>query len=286
MSQAGRELAMIELAGASAVITGGATGIGLALARQLGARGARLILFEPRRDVLEAAVVGLIAQGFDAAGLAGDVTKVDDVEALADFAWDRHGRADLLINNAGVGGPAGGVFDCDLAEACALFDVNFFGVWHGIQVFGRRFRADGLPSAIYSTASENALFNALPAGRGGAYVASKHAVLGLMDVLRREAAAKPDMANIALGVIIPGWVATPLSRGMGMDADQFAAIIFAQMQAGDYYLVSHAHNMVRIDERHAEIAAAYARSAPRYAGDEEWDVQMQLERMLAAQRDS
>lgn len=272
----------MEFAGRTAVITGGATGIGLALAKQIGAAGGRLILAEPRVEVLDEAAGALRALGIDAKYCVTDVADPASVEALADFAWAENGRADVIINNAGVGGPSGGVFDTDMAEARRLYDVNFWGAWHGIQVFGRRFRADGLPAAIYTTASENALFNALPAGRGGAYVASKHAVLALMDVLRREIANDAALAAITPGVIIPGWVATPLSRHMGMDADAFAAIIFKQMQAGDYYLVSHAYNMVRIEERQAEIAAAYARSAPRYDGDEEWDVQTQLERMLAA----
>lgn len=272
----------MEFAGKTAVITGGATGIGLALAKCIGAARGRVILAEPREDVLAAAAAELTALGIDAKCRATDVTDPAQVEALADFAWAQNGRADVIINNAGVGGPPGGVLDMDMAAARALFDVNLFGAWHGIQAFGRRFVADGLPAAIYTTASENALFNALPAGRGAAYVASKHGVLALMDVLRREAGARADMAAITLGVIIPGWVATPMSRHMGMDADAFANIIFDQMRAGQYYLVSHAYNMVRIDERRDEVAAAYARYAPRYDGDEEWDVQTHLQRMLAA----
>ncbi len=264
----------------TAVITGGATGIGLALAKQMGAAGARIILFEPREDVLRNAVDALRAQGIDAACFAGDVADSASVEALADFAWAHYGRADIIVNNAGAGGPRGGMLDTDLAEARALYDVNFWGVWNGIQTFGKRFRADGLPAAIYATASENALFNALPAG-GGAYVSGKHAVFGLMEVLRREVRTKPEMANIELGVIIPGWVATPLTRNMGMDADQFAATIFRQMEAGEYYLVSHAYNMVRFHERYDELETAFARYAPRYAGDEEFDVQVYAEKVRA-----
>ena len=272
----------MEFSGKTAVITGGATGIGLALARQMGGAGARIILFEPREDVLQQAVAALGASGIDAKYRVGDVTDPVAVEALADFAWAENGRADIIVNNAGVAGPRGGVLDVDLAAARALFEVNFFGVWNGIQTFGKRFRADGLPSAIYATASENALFNALPAGRGGAYVASKHGVLALMDVLRREVGGTPAMANIALGVIIPGWVATPMTRDHGMDPDAFAATIFAQMQAGQFHLVGHAYNAVRIAERHAEIAAAYARYAPRYDGDDEYDVQLFAQRAMAA----
>jgi NAD(P)-dependent dehydrogenase (short-subunit alcohol dehydrogenase family) len=275
------EAGIMDFAGKTAVITGGATGIGLALAKQIGAAGARIILFEPREDVLGEAAEGLKALGIDAKYLAGDVTDPAALEALADFAWAQNGRGDIIINNAGIGGPRGGVLDIDLAEARALYDVNFWGVWNGIQSFGKRYRKDGLPAAIYTTASENALFNALPSG-GSAYVSGKHAVLGLMDALRREVENKAELAHVKLGVIIPGWVATPLSRQMGMDADHFAETIFAQMQAGEYYLVGHSYNIVRLRERIAEIEAAYARYAPRYDGDEEFDVQINAAKLAAA----
>jgi NAD(P)-dependent dehydrogenase (short-subunit alcohol dehydrogenase family) len=272
----------MQFAGKTAVITGGATGIGFALAKQMGAAGARIILFEPREDVLGEATEALKASGIDAKYLVGDVTDAASVEALADFAWTENGRGDIIVNNAGVGGPRGGIFDTDLAAARALYEINFWGVWHGIQAFGKRYRADGLPAAIYTTASENALFNALPSG-GGAYVSGKHAVFGLMEVLRREVERKADLAQVEVGVIIPGWVATALSHQMGMDADRFAANIFAQMQAGEYYLVGHAYNVVRMRERIDELEAAFATYAPRYEGDEEFDVQLYYAR-LAAER--
>lgn len=271
----------MDFAGKTAVITGGATGIGLALAKQMGGADARIILFEPREEVLGEAVDALKALGIEAKYFAGDVTDAQSVEALADFAWAQNGRADIIVNNAGVGGPRGGVLDTDLAEARALYDINFWGVWHGIQSFGRRYREDGLPAAIYTTASENALFNALPSG-GGAYVSGKHALLGLMDVLRREVKNKAELTNVELGVIIPGWVATPLSHQRGMDADAFAKIIFAQMQAGEYYLVGHAYNIVRVRERIDELEAAYAQYAPRYEGDDEFDVQLYYAGLAAA----
>lgn len=270
----------MEFKDKTAVITGGATGIGFALAKQMGAAGARVILFEPRAEVLAGAVETLKTAGVDAKYFVGDVTDMASVEALANYVWAQNGRADIIVNNAGAGGPRGGIFDTDLAEARALYDVNFWGVWNGIQAFGKRFRADGLPSAIFATASENALFNALPSG-GGAYVSGKHAVFGLMDVLRRETRTKADCANIETGVIIPGWVATELSGNLGMDVDRFAGIIFEQMQAGAYYLVSHAFNTVRFHERYDEMEAAFARYASRYDGDEEFDVQTYVVRARA-----
>ncbi|WP_260581026.1 SDR family NAD(P)-dependent oxidoreductase [Sphingopyxis sp. PET50] len=218
----------MDFAGRSVVITGGATGIGFALAKRLGAAGARVIISEPRADKLAEAVAALDASGVEALSFTGDVTDPASVEALAGFAWDAHGRADAVIANAGVGGPRTSVIDSDPDAVRALFEVNFWGVWNCIRSFGRRFRADGLPSAIYATASENALFNAVRTG-GGAYVASKHAVLGLMDMLRGEAPA-----SIEVGVIIPGWVKSDMTRHAepAMDADAFAARIVPQMEAG------------------------------------------------------
>jgi NAD(P)-dependent dehydrogenase (short-subunit alcohol dehydrogenase family) len=256
----------MDFANKTTVITGGATGIGFALAKILGLRGSRIILFEPREQQLQKAVQLLGDEGIDAKYHIGDVTKRADVEALADFAWSENGRADAVINNAGIGGQMQKVIDFDLEEARKLFEVNYWGMWNGIQVFGQRFIADGQPSAIYSVASENSLFNVYPSG-GGAYVSSKHAIFGLMDMLRKEV---PDL--IETGCIIPGWVATEMTRLKGMDADEYAATIVPQMEAGEYYLVSHSYNVVRLDERYDEVKASFARYAPRYDGDDEYDV--------------
>lgn len=267
--------------GKTVVITGGATGIGYALAKRIGAAGGRIILSEPDQGRLDAAVEALARLRVDAASFAADVAEADAVEALADFAWNRNGRADAIVANAGIGGGRGALFDLDVADARRLMDVNFWGVWNCTAIFGRRFRANGLPAAIYATASENALFNALPRG-GSAYVASKHAVLGMMDVLRREAPA-----NITLGVIIPGWVATdmagPQSKGVAMDPDVFAERIVPQMEAGAFYLVSHPYNVVRMEERWREVYDAYARYAPRTPGDDTQDVQLWAQRYREAQ---
>lgn len=268
----------MDFQGKSVVITGGATGIGFALAKRIGAAGARIILFEPRADKLAEAVSALGVLGIDASSFAGDVTDAAAVEALADFAWTRHGRADAIVANAGVGGVRTEIIDIDDAAARALMEVNFWGVWNCIRTFGRRFRDDGLPSAIYATASENGLFNAVRRN-GGIYVASKHAVVGLMDTLRNEAPA-----NVEVGVIIPGWVKSDMTRhaAPAMEADAFADRIVPQMEAGGFYLVSHPYNVVRMEERWAEAYAAFAQYAPREPGDEAMDVALFVERMQAA----
>ncbi|WOE75274.1 SDR family NAD(P)-dependent oxidoreductase [Alterisphingorhabdus coralli] len=268
----------MDVQGKTIVITGGATGLGFALAKRLGAEGARILLCEPREERLQQACEALGEAGVDAKYLVGDVTKAEDMTALADFAWGENGRADMFIANAGVGGGRQFAFDMDMAEARALFEVNFWGVWSGISEFGKRMVADGQPGAVYAVASENALFNAIPM-TGSAYVASKHAVLGLMEVMRRDA---PE--NITTGVIMPGWVQSELTdwaQDLAMPADQFADIIVPQLLAGEFYCVSHAYNVERMRERWDAVYAAFDRYAPRYDGDAEYDVQLAFAKMQA-----
>ena len=92
----------MDFKGKTAVITGGATGIGFAIAKALGAEGARIVIGEPRQDKLDAAVAALEALGITAAATVCDVRDLGQVEALADFAWDRFGQVDALFNNAGI----------------------------------------------------------------------------------------------------------------------------------------------------------------------------------------
>jgi NAD(P)-dependent dehydrogenase (short-subunit alcohol dehydrogenase family) len=132
------------------------------------------------------------------------------------------------------------------------------------------------PSAIYNVASENALFCAVP--RAGAYIASKHAVLGLTESLREDLPP-----HVHAGTIIPGWVLSGLTseggRDVAMPAERYAQIILPQIVARERFVVSHAYNAVRIAERTEALEAAYARYAPRYDGDSEHDVRTHVARL-------
>ena len=125
----------------------------------------------------------------------------------------------------------------------------------------------GTQAAIYNLGSENSLFVAVP--KSVAYVASKHAVLGLSESLRNDL---PDFIHV--GTIFPGYVDTPLTAQAegGMNADHFAKIVKRQIQNGAHMIVSHSYNIVHIDKRHAELTDAYATYAPRYEGDDKYDV--------------
>jgi len=250
-------------------ITGGVSGIGLALAKQFAKDGANIAIADKREDRLEEAVKTLEALGVKAAGFFCDVSDPNSVEAFADNAWEIFGSVDMVVNNAGTGGAMGKVVDVPLEDVRQVMNVNLMRVWHGCKIFGQRFIDQGTPAAIYNTGSENSLFNAVP--MAAAYVASKHAVLALTEALRDEF---PDF--IKLGIIIPGWVRTeigsPEQMAPGMDPDRFAAIIYEQIKAGEFYIVSHAYNMVGIEQRYADLSQAYAKYAPRHEGDIQYNV--------------
>ena len=262
--------------GKAVAITGGATGIGFALAKALGKEGANIVIGEPRGERLDEATAMLRADGISAVSMVMDVAVQGSVEAFADFAWDSYGQVDLAINNAGISVGQAPLVDLPLEKLHKIFGVNFFGVWHGCAAFGRRMIEQGTPAAIYNLGSENSLYVAVP--NSAAYVATKHAVLGMTEAFREE---MPDFINV--GTIFPGFVGTELIpeaiRGMGMNADQFAAAVVTQMRAGERFIVTHACNRDSIQPRREALDKAYDTYAPRYAGDDEYDVRKLIARL-------
>lgn len=263
------------------VITGGATGIGFGFAKAFGREGAKIVIGEPRENRLQEAVAALEELGIKARYFVCDVTNPESVEALADFAWDTYGRVDFLLNNAGVSSPRNPVPDMPMEDVHRVFDVNFFGVWHGAASFGRRMREQATPAAIYNVGSENSFFSAVP--NSTAYLASKHAILGFTEGLREDL---PDF--IQVGMIVPGWVRSemgdPRSAHLAMETDRFVEICMPQIKLGAPYVVSHAYNIEHINARHETVSNAYAMHAPRYEGDDEYDVRALIKRMTEARK--
>jgi NAD(P)-dependent dehydrogenase (short-subunit alcohol dehydrogenase family) len=249
------------------VITGAATGIGFALAKQFAKQDARLVIAARRRTRLEAAATELQKCGANTRVFECDVTERAQVEALADFAWKECGRVDVIVNNAGVGAIPSTVIDARPEDVQSILNVNLFGVWNGVSVFGRRFITQGTSAAIYNVGSENCFFNAVPEGAG--YVASKHAVLAMTMALREEVPS-----HIDVGLICPGLVRSELMKETieGMETDHFAGQVMEQILAGEFLIVSHAYNAVHIDTRYNAVTRAYSKYAPRYTGDDEFDV--------------
>ncbi len=163
------------------VITGAASGIGEALARNLAAQGARLLLADVDTGRLDAVVADLRAGGTDCLAQACDVADAAAVQALADTAWQAWGGADVVVNNAGVGLVAP-VQSLDLADAHWLMAINFWGVVHGCRAFIPQLKAR--PGAVIVNISS--IFAMVSMPTQSIYNASKAAVRGFSDALREE----------------------------------------------------------------------------------------------------
>ena len=249
------------------VITGGATGIGFSFAKRFGTAGAKIVIAGRRQDKLDTAVVTLEDLGVEAAGFTCDVSDYAQVEALADFAEEQFGGADVIMNNAGVLIPPSTVIDADRDQVLQIMNVNYMGVWNGASIFGKRFITRGTPAAIYNIGSENAFFNIVPGMF--AYESAKHGLHSMTDALREEV---PDFIDVSF--ICPGFVQSEMTEAAGdipMDVEEYISIAWRQILAGEYYVVSHPYNVVWIKQRYDEMMKAYETYAPRYNGDWQYD---------------
>ena len=143
---------MKELQGKVAVITGAAEGIGRAIAEQAAARGMKLVLADISEAKLNETVAALRASGAEVEGVQVDVSKAEQVEALAARAFERFGNVHLLINNAGVA-LAKSAWETTLADWEWVLGVNLYGVIHGIRAFVPRMLEKGEEGHIVNTAS-------------------------------------------------------------------------------------------------------------------------------------
>lgn len=196
----------MELKDKTAVITGGASGIGLAMARRLGNEGMRIVLADVERQALEAATAELKAAGVAVVGVPTDVTRYADLEALEAQAAAAFGKTHLLCNNAGVS-ITGPTAKLSLDDWTWVWDVNVRGVVHGIKAFLPGMLAHGEPGHIVNTGSL-ASFKGI--GNHAPYCSSKAAVLGLSQSLYSELRA--TMANIGVSILCPGMVDTRIHQ--------------------------------------------------------------------------
>ena len=162
-------------AGRVVVITGGANGIGLALAHAFAAKGAHLVLADIEKPLLDKAVSELLGSAAASVlGVATDVSDPESVEALAAQVFTRHGACHVLLNNAGVGAPSANVWDTTPNDWRWVLGVNVLGVAHGIQAFVPRMIASGEPGHVVNTSSGDGAITPLPTA--SVYAASKAAV--------------------------------------------------------------------------------------------------------------
>jgi NAD(P)-dependent dehydrogenase (short-subunit alcohol dehydrogenase family) len=189
-----------------AVITGGASGIGLAMAESFGAEGMKLVIADIQPGALETALANLRAKGFEAIGVVTDVSKLASVEALAKAALDAFGKVHVVVNNAGVS-ITGPIWKLSLDDWRWVYDVNVWGVVHGVKVFTPILIDQAEPAHIINTASL-ASFNGT--GEHSPYCSSKAAVLSISQSLYSELTAWNT--EIGVSVVCPGMVATQIHK--------------------------------------------------------------------------
>ncbi len=165
-----------------AVITGGASGIGLATGRALARGGAKLVLADIEQPLLDSTVDSLRREGIEACGLVTDVAQREAVIGLADFAWDRYGQVDIVMNNAGVAvfGPTHEMTHHDWEW---LMQVNLWGCIHGVEAFLPRMVAAGNGGHVLFTASFAGL---VPNRDLGVYNVTKAATVALAESLHKD----------------------------------------------------------------------------------------------------
>ena len=188
-------------AGQSAVVTGAASGIGLAMARRFAHEGMRVVLADVEEAALDKAVSGLRETGAEVLGQITDVGDRASVDALADAAYGAFGAVHVLCNNAGVGsGAEGRMWEHDPKDWQWAFAVNVWGVFHGIQAFVPRMLAAGEPGHVVNTSSGDGGIAPLPTA--SVYAVTKAAVVTMTESL--YAHLKAEGAPVGASVLFPG----------------------------------------------------------------------------------
>jgi len=186
-----------------AVITGGASGIGLALARRAAEEGMKLALADIEEAALAAAAAELRGKGAQVLTVKTDVSRGEDVERLAELTLKAYGGVHLVCNNAGVGGVRARAWEASAKDWQWVLGVNVWGVIHGVRVFTPIMLGQGEEGHIVNTASA-AGFVSMAAT--APYAVSKHSVVTLSEVLYHD--LKAEDAKVGVSVLCPAWVAT------------------------------------------------------------------------------
>lgn len=200
----GKETLVAGIEGKVIAITGAGSGIGEATALLLAKRGARLVLGARRLEALEALAAGIATAGGEAACLAMDVKRREDVAKLVGLARHRFGKIDVMINNAGVG-PISLLDDLRVEDWEEMIDVNIKGVLYGVAAALPVFREQGFGHFVNTVSTAGLVVSPTMA----VYAGTKNAVRTIAEGLRLEAGGKLRVTNVS-----PGFVRTNFADSM------------------------------------------------------------------------
>jgi NAD(P)-dependent dehydrogenase (short-subunit alcohol dehydrogenase family) len=247
-------------AGRTAVITGAASGIGLAATRRFAGMGLNIWMADRNADLLSeaAAEVRAAFPSVTVNAQATDVASAEAVAALRDAVLAHHGDIAILMNNAGVGG--GGNALGDLAAWRRVIDTNLFGVLHGVNAFAQGMIDAGKPALIVNTGSKQGI--TAPPG-DTAYNVSKAGIKVLTEGLQHTLRNTPG-CQVTAHLLVPGATFTGMTaRGRAekppgsWTADQVVDFMLERLAAGDFYILCPDNDVTReMDNARMEWAMA------------------------------
>jgi NAD(P)-dependent dehydrogenase (short-subunit alcohol dehydrogenase family) len=196
---------MDRLEGRSAVVTGAASGIGLAIVEAFLSEGMRVTISDMNEESLTAVADRLTDQGADIHAVCADVRDPEAVDRIGHAALEHFGPLHVAVNNAGIVN-GGYSWELSLEEWHKVIDVNLWGVIHGVRSFVPLIIASGEEGYVVNTSS---MAGVLPMGQLGPYSVAKHGVLAVSDVLRYE--LEGIGAPIGVSVVMPGMIRTAMN---------------------------------------------------------------------------
>ena len=234
------------------MVTGAASGIGLAVVERFVAQGMRVVMADLNEDGLRTHASRLRDEGAEVEPIVADVRDPDAVEGVAQAAVDRFGALHVAVNNAGIVN-GGNSWELSLDDWHRVLDVNLWGVVHGVRAFVPRILASGQEGHVVNTASMAAVM-VIP--RLGPYTVAKHGVLGLSDVLRAELEAID--APVGVSVVMPGMIKTGLNPIGTVPASAVAANVVDAIRRRRSYVFTDDHAIPEVEGRLRAILAARA----------------------------
>jgi NAD(P)-dependent dehydrogenase (short-subunit alcohol dehydrogenase family) len=234
---------MEHLEGRTAVVTGAASGIGLAIVEAFIVEGLRVVMADLNADPLEAHASRLTENGATVRAVVADVRDPDAVDRVASAAIETFGNLHVAVNNAGIVN-RGNSWELPLEEWHRVLDVNLWGVIHGVRSFVPLILSSGEEGHVVNTASMAAV---LPLDRLGPYTVSKHGVLGLSDVLRAEFEAMG--ASVGVSVVMPGMIRTGMNPIGTVAPEVVAANVVDAIRQRRAYVFTDDHHTAEVQER-------------------------------------
>ena len=194
--------------GKVAIVTGGGSGLGEAIAKMLASRGTKVVLSDINMEGAERVVAEVESGGGVATAITQDTAKAADAEKVVDHAVSTYGALHFAVNNAGIGGANAPAGEVDLADWQRVIDINLNGVLYGMRYqIPAMLRAGAANCAIVNMASIHGTVAALG---NGAYTAAKHGVVGLT----KNAAAEYGPQGLRINCVGPGYIETPLLENL------------------------------------------------------------------------